>query len=201
VSVDPTPRTPFALELMARDTGPRLLLGRPCHGEPKDEPGCDPLVWTHRRYSPEVVASMVAALRGFLAQHPYRRVVLVGYSGGGTLAWLMAPRVPQAAGVVTIAANLDIDLWTSLHHYSPLAGSLNPALLPALPPSIAQTHYAGGSDRNVPPAVGESFRRAHPEARVVIIADFDHECCWIERWPELVAEAAAHPPAPGRAPD
>jgi dienelactone hydrolase len=144
---------------------------------------------------------MVAALRSFLAQHPYRRVVLVGYSGGGTVAWLMAPRVPQAAGVVTIAANLDIDLWTSLHHYSPLAGSLNPALLPALPPSIAQTHYAGGSDRNVPPAVGESFRRGHPEARVVIIADFDHECCWIERWPELVAEAAAHPPAPGRAPD
>ena len=196
VSEDPTPRTPFALELMARDTGPRMLLGRPCHGEPEDEPGCDPLVWTHRRYSPEVVASMVAALRGFLAQHPYRRVVLVGYSGGGTLAWLMARRVPEAAGVVTVAANLDIDLWTSLHQYSPLAGSLNPTLLPALAPSIAQTHYAGGRDRNVPPAVVESFRRGHPEARVVIIADFDHECCWIERWPELVAGAAA-----GRAPD
>ena len=164
-------------------------------------PGCDPLVWTHRRYSPEVVASMVAALRDFLALHPHRRVVLVGYSGGGTLAWLMARHVPEATGVVTIAANLDIDRWTSIHDYSPLTGSLNPALLPALPPAISQTHYVGGRDRNVPAAVVESFRRRHPEARVVIVADFDHECCWVERWPELLAEAGYHRSAARRPPD
>ena len=67
VSSDPTPRSPIALELMARDTGPRLWLGRPCYFEFKDAPGCAPLMWTHRRYSPEVVTSMVAALRQFLA--------------------------------------------------------------------------------------------------------------------------------------
>ena len=201
VSEDTTPRIPFALELMARDVGPRLFLGRPCHFEPKDDPACGPLVWTHRRYSPEVVASMVKALRDFMALHHYRRAVLVGYSGGGTLAWLMARQVPETVGVVTVAANLDIDRWTGIHGYTPLAGSLNPALLPALPPAIPQLHYAGGRDRNVPPAVVESFHRGHPEARVVIIADFDHACCWAERWPELLGRASGHPPAAGRQPD
>ena len=202
VAADPTPRTPFALELMARDAGPRLFLGRPCHGEPKDDPRCEPLLWTHRRYSPEVVASMVAALRGFLASHRHRRVVLIGYSGGGTLAWLMARHVPETVGVVTVAANLDIDGWTRVHGYSPLAGSLNPALLPALAPSIAQLHYAGGRDAKVPPAVVASFQRGHPEARVVVVADFDHECCWVERWPELLGAAeAARTDAIGRAGD
>lgn len=199
VAQDPTPRTPFALELMARDAGPRLFLGRPCHFAPHDDPGCGPLVWTHRRYSPEVVTSMVVALRGFLAIRHYRHVLLIGYSGGGTLAWLMAPQLPETVGVITVAANLDTDRWTGLHGYSPLAGSLNPALLPALPPAIAQVHYAGGRDRKVPPAVVTSFSRGHPEARVVVLDEFDHECCWAERWPELLRSAVGIPPTAGRA--
>lgn len=183
---DPTPRTPVALELMARDTGPRLLLGRPCYFSPQDDPRCTPLMWTHRRYSPEVVRSMVAALRSFLTAQPYQRVVLIGYSGGGTLAWLMAADVPETVEVVTLAANLDIDYWASLHGYSPLAGSLNPTLQPALSPAITQIHYAGGRDDNVPPAVARSFAKRHPAAHVVVIAEFDHLCCWIERWPQLL---------------
>ena len=187
VSADPTPRTPFALELMAKDSGARLLLGRPCHFDPHPDPPCDPRVWTHERYSPAVVDSMVAALRSFLSAHPHERVVLVGYSGGGTLAWLIAARVPEATGVVTIAANLDVDAWTRIHGYSALAGSLDPALAPALAPGIDQRHYVGGHDTNVPPSVVRSFARRHPEARVIEIAEFDHECCWIERWPALLA--------------
>jgi len=183
---DPTPRTPVALELMARDTGPRLLLGRPCYFEPQNEPRCTPLMWTHRRYSPEVVGSMVAALRGFLKARRYERVVLIGYSGGGTLAWLMAADVPETVEVVTLAANLDVDYWAKLHGYSALVGSLNPALQPALPRAVTQIHYAGGRDDNVPPAVVTSFARQHPAARVVVIDEFDHRCCWVERWPQLL---------------
>lgn len=200
VSDDPTPRTPFALELMAKDSGPRLFLSRPCYFEPREDSLCNPLVWTHGRYSAAVVTSMVAALRSFLSLHPYRHVVLIGYSGGGTLAWLMAARIPETTGVVTIAANLDIDDWARIHGYSPLSGSLNPALAPALEPAIGQLHYAGGRDTNVTPSVVGSFARRHPEARVIEIAEFDHRCCWIERWPELlsgtrVATPAGDPPS------
>jgi hypothetical protein len=192
VSDDPTPRTPLALELMARDKGPRLLLGRPCYFEYRNDPGCSPLLWTHRRYSSEVVTSMVAALRAFLDTHPYRSVLLVGYSGGGTLAWLMARHVPETVGVVTVAANLDVDGWASLHGFTPLAGSLNPALLPPLSPAVAQVNFVGGRDRNVPPGVVASFSRRHPESKVVVVDEFDHQCCWTGRWPELLAGRTSH---------
>ena len=187
-SIDPTPRLPFSLELMAKDRGPRLFLGRPCYFASQAEPGCTPLLWTHRRYSSEVVASMVVALRRFLLAHPFRRVLLIGYSGGGTLAWLMAAQVPETAAIVTVAANLDTDDWTRIHDYSPLAGSLNPALMPPLSPTISQFHYVGARDRNVPPSIVQSFARRHPEARVIEVSDFDHECCWIERWANLLEE-------------
>jgi hypothetical protein len=200
VADDPTPRTPFALELMGRDRGPRLLLGRPCYFEP--EPACTPLLWTHRRYSPEVIASMVAALRGFLSQHRYRQVLLIGYSGGGTIAWLMAAQMPDTAGVVTVAANLDIDAWTRIHGYSAMEGSLNPASLPQLSSAIVvQVNYFGGRDQNVPPSVTRSFARSHPEAMEVEIAEFDHVCCWIERWPGLLERAVGTPFNGRRPPD
>lgn len=186
VAEDPTPRTPYALELMARDSGPRLLLGRPCYFQAQTKSPCGPLVWTHGRYSPQVVASMVAALRRYLSTHPFRRIVLVGYSGGGTLAWLMAAQLPETTTLVTIAANLDIDEWARLHGYSPLAGSLNPAAAATLSPGIFERHYFGGRDANVPPAVVHSFARRHPRARVIEIAEFDHVCCWLERWPQLL---------------
>jgi hypothetical protein len=198
VASDPTPRVPFALELMARDVGPRLLLGRPCYFESRKDFGCGPLLWTQQRYSPEVVRSMVAALRSFLSTHPFRRVVLIGYSGGGTIAWLMAPHVAETTGVVTVAANLDTDDWTKIHGYSSLEGSLNPALLPELPPAIVQLHYVGGRDQNVPPSVVRSFARHHLEAHVIEIADFEHLCCWIEQWPQLLDRVGTSPLTTGR---
>jgi hypothetical protein len=195
VSADPTPRKPLALELMARDTGPRLLLGRPCYFAPAGDARCDALAWTHARYSAEVVRSMAAALSGFLAAHPFRDVVLVGYSGGGTIAWLMARQVPEVSAVTTVAANLDTDEWARIHGYSPLSGSLNPAREPPLPSRIEQRHLYGGRDMNVTPEVVLAFARRHPGAHTVEIAEFDHECCWIERWPQLLRA----PPAGGAA--
>jgi hypothetical protein len=200
VSDDPTPRIPFVLELMAKDSGSRLFLGRPCYFEPREDSRCNPRVWTRERYSGAVVASMVAALRGFLSQHPYQRVVLIGHSGGGTIAWLMAARIPETVRVVTVAANLDVDEWSRVHDYSPLIGSLNPAFAPPLAPAIEQLHFVGGRDTNVTLPVVASFARRHPDARVIEIAEFDHRCCWIERWPQLLSDAlAAGSDAPGLA--
>ena len=197
---DPTPRRPLAVELMARDDGPRLLLGRPCyHGRANDD-ACNALAWTHERYSPGVVRSMAAALRGFAAQRGVEEIVLIGYSGGGTLAWLMAAEVPEARSVITIAANLDIDAWTALHGYSALTGSLNPARVPPLPSTIQQVHLAGADDRNVPPAVVRSFARSQ-RVPITEIGGFDHVCCWVEHWPSLLqqirqssADAVRSPP-------
>lgn len=188
VERDPTPRDPLVLELMSQDKGPRLLLGRPCYFEAVADAGCSPLLWTHERYAPAVIASMSAAVRGFVVAHGFRRVVLIGYSGGGTVAWLMAAQLPATVAVVTLAANLDTGAWTRLHGYTPLQGSRNPALEPPLPTFVTQVHFGGGRDRNVPPSILESFAARHPAARIVIVDDFDHRCCWVERWGRLQAE-------------
>lgn len=191
-AIDPTPRAPLALELMARDTAPRLLLGRPCHFTGPD-PRCHPLLWTHRRYSQPVIDAMVAALRAHLGSQPARRVVLIGYSGGGTIARLMAAELPQVSRVITLAANLDIDLWADLNGYTRLDGSLNPATQPRLGHGVAEHHHAGARDTRVPPAVLRAYAQRHPHARVTEIAGFDHVCCWVEQWPELLRRALAEP--------
>jgi pimeloyl-ACP methyl ester carboxylesterase len=188
VATDPTPREPLMLELMAADPAPGVYLGRPCHFGVERSPPCSPLAWTHERFSEQTVASMAAALSDALARRPYDRLAFFGYSGGGTLAWLLAEHFAQTTAVVTLAGNLDIDAWARLHDYSALVGSLNPADRAPLPDSVTQIHYVGTRDRNVPPGITHGFAQRHPGVRIVELADFDHRCCWRDWWPAALRE-------------
>lgn len=188
VSIDPTPRRPLMLRLMAYDPRPGLYLGRPCYHGQHAAPGCSPLLWTARRYGPEVIDSLAAALTGFLADHPYRELVFIGHSGGGTLAMLLAERFERTRAVLTLAANLDLAAWTARHDYSPLVGSLDPARRAPLPPRIAQLHLTGADDDNVPAALIEPVARRQPCAEFRVLAGHDHFCCWESSWPRLLRE-------------
>jgi pimeloyl-ACP methyl ester carboxylesterase len=186
VTADPTPRDPLALRLMTHDSAPVLYLGRPCHYGLDGMPPCQPLLWTHARYGEAVVASMAAGLARFLDSYPLTQIVLIGYSGGGTLAVLLAERVPQTIAVVTVAGNLDVAAWAKLHDYTPLEGSLDPAMRPPPSSAIRQIHYVGSQDTNVPPCLARGYADAHPGAQVVQIDGFDHRCCWEKAWEELL---------------
>jgi dienelactone hydrolase len=194
ISSDPTPRYPLALEMMARDGGNRLYLGRPCYFGFGDDPGCNARLWTDARYSDEVVQSLAAVVNQIVESSGTTAVVLIGYSGGGTIAWLMSQRVPATTAVVTVAANLDVKAWTTLHGFTPLFGSLDPGKQAPLPPSIRQVHMVGGRDSNVPPAITRSVALRQTEARVVEIPEFDHVCCWLQRWPGLMRSAVTDIP-------
>jgi hypothetical protein len=190
VSADPTPRHPLALELMARDTGDRVYVGRPCYFGRSADPGCGAEMWTSRRYADEVVRSLATVIdRRRRHDGAARPVVLIGVSGGGTLAWLVAHHLPAVDAVVTVAGNLDVAGWARWHGYTPLSGSRDPALEPDLPPPIRQVHLVGGRDAVVPPALTRGFAARHPNAVVVELPAFDHVCCWRDRWPALLAEA------------
>jgi len=184
---DPTPRRRLARELMSLDPAPAIYLARPCYEGLADAPGCGPALWTGARYGEAVVASLAAVLERLRVERAIEHCTLIGYSGGGVLAMLLAERVAAVDRVVTVAANLDLEAWAAAHDYSPLVGSLNPARRSALPPRVAQLHYAGGRDRNVPPALIEAALRGQIGARLVIVDEAAHARGWAAVWPVLLA--------------
>ena len=188
---DPTPRNPLVLDLMALDRAPSVYLGRPCYHGLAASPPCTSALWTGRRYSAAVVSSMETVLRDVARAGGFERLVWFGYSGGGVLALLLAPRFPETTDVRTIAANLDIDMWTDLHGHERLDGSLNPAGLPPLPAAIRQRHYVGARDRLVPPQV--TARAPIPRDSIVVVPDYDHVCCWRALWREVLSGVTGAP--------
>jgi hypothetical protein len=184
-AADPTPRHPIIPTLMALDPAPSLLLGRPCYHGLAASPGCEPGLWTRARYSEAVVASMAAALARIVP--PGGDLVLIGYSGGGALAVLLARRVPQVPAVVTLAGNLDTDAWTRQHGYSPLTGSLNPIAGPPLSGATMQLHFGGRQDREVPP---ELLRNAVTRlgGRLTLLPDTSHYSGWVRHWPAILSD-------------
>ncbi|UHD16091.1 alpha/beta fold hydrolase [Thiocapsa bogorovii] len=196
IATDPTPRNPVTLRLMSMDPDPSLFLGRPCYHGLAQSSACDPSKWTSGRYSEAVVASMAEALQGFVNQNGYENVVLIGYSGGGVLAWLIAERAGNAKALVTIAANLDIDAWTELHGYTPLHDSLNPATRGPLPSQIRQLHVVGERDTNVPPSLVRAALNDvddppgdNVDPRTTLAVKFaSHRCCWEALWPDILED-------------
>jgi len=118
-----------------------------------------------------------------------KSLTLIGYSGGGSVAALIAARREDVSSLVTIAGNLDNKFWTDLHHMSPLVGSLNPIDYANNLSMIEQTHFVGAEDKMVPETVIESYLSRMPlkdKINVYVIRDFNHSCCWEKVWPDLL---------------
>jgi hypothetical protein len=183
---DPTARNPLILALMQQDTSAAIFLGRPCYHGFNKTTACHPKYWTSHRYSQAVVDSMVEALQKYLLYHPHTQLVLIGYSGGGTLAALMAPYFPLAKTLVTVAANLDVDAWSDYHGYNRLQDSLNPAAL-AINANLHQIHLAGLQDTAVPAGIIKAYVDKQAKAIYVPFATFDHHCCWVDAWRNILS--------------
>jgi pimeloyl-ACP methyl ester carboxylesterase len=179
-SLDPTTADPIALKLLAVTPPPAAYVTRPCYND-MSGPRCTPERWTMERYSDEIVSSMTEAVRSAAQQAEARSVVLVGYSGGGVLAVLIAERLDNIAYVITVGANLDTDAWAQHHGYLPLTGSLNPAASTAVHP-WPEAHFYGARDTVVPAATTAAYFKRFPRAQRTIIAEYDHVCCWEQAW-------------------
>jgi hypothetical protein len=190
VSPDPSPRRPLALQWAAQTPAPVLYVARPCEFRTLRDPGCTPRLWTTLRYSASVVGSLSAIVNQVVAARHVRAVILIGYSGGGTLAVLMAGQVKHLAAVVTIAAVLDTDAWTTHHAYLPLEGSLNPATQPPLPMGLRHIYLIGGRDDNTPEGLNARYLNAN-SSLVWRYPQFDHVCCWTAQWPAIFARIQA----------
>lgn len=198
-SQDPTPVNPLALKLAVRDEGAVAYLARPCQFVGiEHQPNCTFKYWTSHRFNPEVIDSVNQAVDQLKQSFTATQLILVGYSGGGAVAALVAAKRNDIARLITIAGNLDHRAWTIEHHVSPLSGSLNPADFGQALQLISQTHFVGGKDKTVGESVARSFATHFSvefSSSVVVIPEFDHHCCWESQWPALKNE---HYPGYGR---
>lgn len=177
-SRDPTPRESMVQFQATQDSVPAAILGRPCYYHTQDRQ-CHPIWWTIQRYSEPVVTSLQTAIQQLVPAD--QSIVLIGYSGGATLATLLAARLPQVCGLVTIAGNLQVERWLDHHQFSPLQG-LDPETQPALPSAIRQLHIAGEQDQQIPwPWIAHfSNRQAH--ATFELLLAMAHDGPWPLWW-------------------
>jgi hypothetical protein len=191
LSKDPTPRNPLALKLAALDPAPNVAyLGRPCQYVKKQQrKNCQVEYWSTRRFAEEVVSSTNQAIDQLKKQAQANSIQLVGYSGGGAVAVLVAARRTDVTSIRTIAGNLDHVTFTKHHRVTPLSGSLNPMDVAEKVKKIPQIHFVGGRDKIVPPFIVGGFVLAQGKgacARSHNLAGMKHGGEWEEIWPNLL---------------
>ena len=188
-SADPTPHQALGLALAVADPGPNVVyLARPCQFTPMAlNPRCDVSYWTNKRYAAEVVTPMNQAVTQYAASVPGQEISLVGYSGGGALAVLVAARRHDVARLRTVAGNLDQAAVNRLHEVSPMPDSLNAMDVALRVASIPQIHFSGADDTVVPPVIAQSFVAvAGPCAQARIVPGMSHDSHWERLWPSLL---------------
>lgn len=194
LSSDPTPRDPLGLRLaLAQPEGAAAYLARPCQYVETEHRQCASLYWSEQRFAPEVIAATNHAIDTLKQRFGAKRLTLVGYSGGGAVAALVAARRDDVDQLITVAGNLDHAAWTTYHRIHPLAGSLNPVDQIATLRQLRQWYWVGGKDENITPALVQDFANRFPADRrpvVRIESGFDHRCCWAAEWPRLWRAAA-----------
>lgn len=196
-SPDPTPYHPLMLQLAAEDIHKQVAyLARPCQYTMPTHPAqnCDKKYWGQARFAPEVIRAMNQAIDDLKQSTGAQKVALIGYSGGGGIAVLLAARRDDVQNLRTIAGNLDHQAFTDYHQLSPMTQSLNPADVAADVVDIPQIHFAGGKDEVVVPQIAEAYARALPHmacTRLASVPWATHTQGWVETWPRLVWQKPA----------
>ncbi|TLF53085.1 hypothetical protein FEI13_03015 [Halomonas urmiana] len=182
VSEDPTPRNPLVRRWMLQDPGPALYLGRPCYFGLGPTPPCHPALWTFSRYSEEVLDALVEAAETWLdANETIESLTLVGHSGGGVLALLLAEHLARADRVLALATPVDTEAWADLHGHTRLFDSLNPAAQANWREGVERVFLFGADDKTVPPHNFVEAALAIPGSQVITVPGEGHLCCAPQR--------------------
>ncbi|OOZ12972.1 hypothetical protein BOW25_06230 [Solemya velum gill symbiont] len=185
-SDNPTPANPLGLKLALAHLGNNAVyLGRPCQTI-FDRHACNPELWLGGRFSETAIRATSQAIGTLKQRFQAEELVLVGYSGGGAVAALVAARRNDVAGLISVAGNLDHRTWTQYHGVTTLSRSLNPMDYTEKLKPVRQFHFFGTEDKTVPPAVAQSFQTHFERPVIYPVAGNTHSCCWIEQWPELL---------------
>lgn len=197
-SDNPTPITPLALQLAIKDRNYQRVayLARPCqYVSGIDWGACREDYWTNLRFAPEVIDAMDQAVSTLKKQWQANKITLIGYSGGGAIALLVAARRSDVATVMTVAGVLDTQSWSRELGLLSLKGSLNPADQWQKLAVIPQTHWVGQNDNVVPIAIAKAYARRFPPDHkpiIKVMPHFNHACCWAKDWLTLMKQSTLH---------
>lgn len=184
-SPDPTPTDPVALRLVIRDPSPNVAwLARPCQYIWADP--CEAFYWTSGRFSEEIVESMNEALNLLKRRYPAPALELVGFSGGGAVAVLLASGRDDIGNLRTVAGNLLPETVNAYHGVDALSGSLDPNEAAYKIGHLPQLHFASKEDAIIPPFISKRFAESLPCARAVSVGSASHDKGWEEKWPTLL---------------
>jgi hypothetical protein len=183
LSNNPTPVRPVALELASLDKGVNVLyIARPCqYLWPQPMSNCSTDYWNNKRGSEEVISSINQVITIIKAREGFISMKLIGYSGGGGIAALITDRRDDVEKLVTIAGNLNYDLFTKIHNLTPMSGSIDPITIAKRIASTTQIHYVGQEDKIVPEQIARSF-----SDKVVVVKGATH-ASWAEEWRKVIS--------------
>lgn len=190
LSADPSPHYGTTMQLAILDPNPNVVyLARPCQYSPQDlKTVCDSKYWSLARYSQEVVSALDSAISQIKMQYHAKQIHLIGYSGGGALAVLIASQRTDIASIRTVAGNLDLCTMDKIHDTTPLSESLDPLAVAKQVQHISQLHFVGGKDHIVPQIVAKNFvKESGLDANaVVVINKASHNTHWDKHWLQLL---------------
>ena len=194
-SANPTPKNPLALRLAAIDLGENILyLARPCqYVDFQLERSCKIPYWTQKRFSNKIIISVNEAIDKMVLKAGVDRIHLVGYSGGGAVAALVASRRKDVASLRTLAGYVDhvsLNRWVGV---SPLKGSLDPMKVAPNLKWIPQTHYSGKKDKVIPKWVPQNFIGAvgNKSCTFIRLINATHTKGWEKAWKNMWSKIPA----------
>lgn len=189
ISSDPTPSYQMLSVLADMDNRDNIVyVARPCQYTSKElNPKCtiQSGYWTNKRMSQEVVESINSVINKI---NNGKKFSLVGYSGGGGIAVLIAAINNKVSDITTIAGNLDHQEFTSSNRVTPLQGSLNPIDYAGKIKHIPQLHLSGGMDKVIAPYVARKFieKSLSKSAKHKIYENVSHNAGWYNVWQDLL---------------
>ena len=197
----PSPQLPLMLASWHANVEPEdniVYMARPCQFTVTTGlDRCQKMDWLKGRYSPKSLESFNSALDALrLRLPPHATFHLIGYSGGGTLAMMLANERTDIARVTTLAANLDHEAFFKIHEetYPPPPFSVisHPEKISMIP----QLHIIGTQDQIVPESITQAYLSklkayaSNAPVHLKRIDGLDHHNVerWQKVWQELLSQ-------------
>lgn len=187
ISDDPTPITPTTFKLVLQDEYPcKVYIARAC--QYTNDSQCTKKDWTSHRFSKQIISATNEVINKIKKEFKNRNFIFIGYSGGAAIASLVANDRDDVTNFISVAGNLDTQLWTRMKHLKPLIGSLNPADYTSSLQTLKQYHLHGINDSIIPFEVTQSYMKQFQNKQNIKYKKVDatHNCCYEKAFKEII---------------